>query len=121
MGDLRENEFSSGTPSKVRGIDSYGNSILFSNLEIGLINRSSLPTLGVNIVGDPSEVKMSAYGWYNNSAGGEGSYAPGNSAGLFLRLYQKDSLGVTLFFVTAASHMHTIWMLADGETHPTQI
>lgn len=122
MADKRENEMKSGSPSKVRGIDGNGGSILFDLSEIGLINRGDLPALGVNIIGDPSTVKRSIYGWYNNSSGDRtNSYAPSNSAGLFLRLYVKDDLAVTLFLITAASGKNTIWILADGDKNPTQI
>lgn len=122
MADIKENEMLGGTPEKARGIDASGNSILFSLSEIGVMILGNIPAAGVNIVGNPSEVKEACYGWYNNVNGNsENSYAPVGSAGLFLRLYHSEGLGVTIFFGSAAYGKGCIWILPDGETHPIQV
>lgn len=79
------------------------------------------PSGGVNIVGDLSSVKHSAFGWYNNSNGNsDNSYAPTNTAGFYIRIYDERVDGCTLFFPTY-NEIGTMYILKDGEKTPVRI
>lgn len=79
------------------------------------------PSNGVNITGDFSPIKHSAFGWYNNSNGNsDNSYAPTNTAGFFIRIWSTGADGCTLFFPTVGG-LGTMYILKDGEKTPAEI
>lgn len=84
---------------------------LINYKSIGLIVKGSLTYGGANIVGDPSTIKYSCYGYYNNISDSEGLYAPIYTYGLFLRIYNKDQAAVFYY----AKNRKKIYVKMDDE------
>ncbi|MDR3141956.1 MAG: hypothetical protein LBU37_09565 [Tannerellaceae bacterium] len=123
MADKKETDLIAGENCQwIRAIDSQGNSIKISVADlmkyvpgIGLaFELMALPNDGVNIIGNHDGYN-SGYGWYNNAHTGDDSYAPGGSAGVFIR-FKANVSPVTFFIVLDGDHdrVGQLWWRPDG-------
>jgi hypothetical protein len=123
MADFKEIDFNSANNcSWIRAIDENGNSIKISKddfmklfTEISLAFKiSAFPYAGSNIVGNHDGYD-SGYGWYNNNASGSDEFAPGGSAGVFIR-FKANVTPITFFMVTFGAYIGQLWWRPDGGT-----
>jgi len=84
-----------------------------ANIFVKAFKISSLPAAGTNVVGDCDDYD-SGYGWYNNTGTGLSDYAPGSSAGLFIR-FKANVVSITFFFITVGNASGQLWYRVDGE------
>lgn len=120
--DKKETDFITGSTCEwIRALDAQGNSIKISVADlmkyvpgIGLaFSISGLPPAGINIVGD-HDGWGSGYGWYNNTGTGDSDFAPGGSAGIFIR-FNSSINPITLFLITAGgAKSGQLWWRPDG-------
>jgi hypothetical protein len=121
MTDIKEKDLNSATTCQyVRALDSNGNSIKIpvADLmrlvpEINLaFSITDLPYSSTNVVGNHDGLP-SGYGWYNNCGTGSNDYAPGSSAGIFIR-FKANITPITFFMITfGGEKVGELWWRPD--------
>lgn len=74
-----------------------------------------LPYISTNSVGNPSSVKKTCFGFFNNTLGAD-TYCP-KAGGVFIRFYnaESDPVNSTLYFVFKyVADLNGLYVIQDG-------